>query len=66
VKLLEYVQVRDDAVGRVEWTVAIDSTSNRAHQHAAGALKRGSRTGTNRKMRAARKRARPWCGPGAG
>nr|WP_206540777.1 IS5 family transposase [Nocardiopsis potens] len=38
-KLLEYVQVRDDAVGRVEWTVAVDSTVNRAHQHAAGARK---------------------------
>ncbi|MEU8957970.1 IS5 family transposase [Streptomyces sp. NPDC048518] len=45
VKLLEYVQVRDDAVGRVEWTVAIDSTINRAHQHAAGAPKKGSQNG---------------------
>ncbi|MFE9132599.1 IS5 family transposase [Streptomyces sp. NPDC007355] len=38
-KLLEHVQVRDDAMGRVEWTVAVDSTINRAHQHAAGARK---------------------------
>ncbi|MEW1599850.1 IS5 family transposase [Streptomyces sp. NPDC093808] len=44
-KLLEHVQVRDDAVGRVEWTVAVDSTVNRAHQHAAGARKRGTRNG---------------------
>ncbi|WP_327110879.1 IS5 family transposase [Streptomyces sp. NBC_01341] len=42
VKLLEHVQVRDDAVGRVEWTVSIDSTINRAHQHAAGARKKGN------------------------
>ncbi|MEU7068161.1 IS5 family transposase [Streptomyces sp. NPDC046161] len=44
-KLLEQVQVRDDAVGRVEWTVAVDSTVNRAHQHASGARKKGSRVG---------------------
>ncbi|MFE3579284.1 IS5 family transposase [Streptomyces vinaceus] len=43
--LLEHVQVRDDAVSRVEWTVAVDSTVNRAHQHAAGARKRGRRRG---------------------
>jgi hypothetical protein len=65
-KLLEHVQVRDDAVGRVEWTVAVDSTVNRAHQHAAGARKRGPQTGTNWKIRAARRRARPSAGPEAG
>ncbi|MEW2313299.1 IS5 family transposase [Streptomyces sp. NPDC006864] len=41
-RLLEHVQVRDDAVGKVEWTVSVDSTINRAHQHAAGARKKGS------------------------
>ncbi|GGR10289.1 hypothetical protein GCM10010219_13670 [Streptomyces netropsis] len=65
-KLLEHVQVRDDAVGRVEWTVSVDSTINRAHQHAAGARKKGPQTRTNRKIRAARKRVRPLAGPGAG
>ncbi|MFJ6038008.1 IS5 family transposase [Streptomyces ardesiacus] len=55
-KLLEYVQVRDDAVGRVQWTVAVDSTVNRAHQHAAGARKRGTRPGTNWMIRATRRR----------
>ena len=49
-KLLEHVQVRDDAVARVEWTVAVDSTINRAHQHAAGARKKGLQTGTNGKI----------------
>ncbi|WP_406308922.1 IS5 family transposase [Streptomyces sp. NBC_00623] len=43
-KLLEHVQVRDDAVGRVEWTVSVDSTVNRAHQHAAGARRKGMQT----------------------
>ncbi|SBV02534.1 Putative transposase of IS4/5 family (DUF4096) [Streptomyces sp. MnatMP-M77] len=65
-KLLEHVQVRDDAVGRVEWTVSVDSTINRAHQHAAGARKKGSQTGTNWKIRAARKRGRLSAGPEAG
>ncbi|MFJ3233639.1 IS5 family transposase [Streptomyces sp. NPDC086787] len=41
-RLLEYVQVKDDAVGTVEWTVSVDSTINRAHQHAAGARKKGA------------------------
>ncbi|GAA1042254.1 hypothetical protein GCM10009566_43090 [Streptomyces murinus] len=45
--LLEQVQVRDDSVGTVEWTVSVDSTINRAHQHAAGARKKGRRRGTN-------------------
>ncbi|SBV05781.1 Putative transposase of IS4/5 family (DUF4096) [Streptomyces sp. MnatMP-M77] len=65
-KLLEHVQVRDDAAGRVEWTVAVDSTVDRAHQHAAGAGKRGTWTGTNRKIRSTRRRARHSVGLGAG
>ncbi|MGW7824805.1 IS5 family transposase [Streptomyces puniciscabiei] len=44
-RLLERVQVRDDSVGAVEWTVSVDSTINRAHQHAAGARKKGPTTG---------------------
>ncbi|MFG2337750.1 IS5 family transposase [Streptomyces yangpuensis] len=43
--LLEHAQLRDDAVGRVEWNVAVDSTVNRAHQHAAGARKKGDAEG---------------------
>ncbi|MFD3918723.1 IS5 family transposase [Streptomyces sp. NPDC058595] len=62
-KLLEHVQVHDDAVGRVEWTVAVDSTVNRAHQHVTGARKKGPQTGTNWKIRAARRRAKPPAGP---
>ncbi|WP_387682231.1 IS5 family transposase [Streptomyces avermitilis] len=44
-RLLEQVQVRDDSVGAVEWTVSVDSTINRAHQHAAGARKKGPTAG---------------------
>jgi len=40
-RLLTHVQTRADADGAVDWTVSIDSTIVRAHQHAAGARKKG-------------------------
>lgn len=40
-RILDEVVVKDDAVGKVEWVFSIDSSSVRAHQHAAGARKRG-------------------------
>jgi transposase len=43
-RLLAHVQTRSDAVGAVEWVVSIDSTVVRAHQHAAGARKKGAST----------------------
>ena len=36
-RLLAHAQTRSDAVGELEWIVSVDSTSVRAHQHAAGA-----------------------------
>ena len=39
-RLLQQAQTRSDAVGDVVWEVSLDSTSIRAHQHAAGARKR--------------------------
>jgi transposase len=42
-RILDEVVVKDDAVGNVEWVLSIDSSSVRAHQHAAGARKRGLR-----------------------
>lgn len=65
-RLLEHVQVRDDAIGRVEWMVSVDSTINRAHQHAAGALKKGNPARTSWKIRNGRRQNRPSAGPGAG
>lgn len=41
-KVLAEAQVKDDAVGHIEWTVSIDSTVARAHQHSAGARKKGA------------------------
>lgn len=40
-RILAEVIVKDDAVGAVEWTFSVGSTSGRAHQHAAGARKKG-------------------------
>jgi hypothetical protein len=35
------LQALADAAGRITWDVSVDSTIARAHQHAAGARKRG-------------------------
>ena len=51
-RLLSHVQQHADAVGAVDWEVSVDSTIVRAHQHAAGAPKRGaSRTSSRRPTR---------------
>ncbi|MET8268822.1 IS5 family transposase [Micromonospora arida] len=41
-KILTVLQAVADAAGRVVWDVSVDSTVARAHQHAAGARKRGN------------------------
>ena len=38
-RLLARVQTKSDAVGEIVWEVSVDSTTVRAHQHAAGAKK---------------------------
>lgn len=37
--LLSRIQAVEDAAGRIDWDVSVDSTAVRAHQHAAGARK---------------------------
>lgn len=37
--LLSRIQAAEDAAGRIDWEVSVDSTAVRAHQHAAGARK---------------------------
>lgn len=45
-RVLKAVQARADAEGRVDWSlVGLDSTTSRAHQHAAGARKTAPKTG---------------------
>jgi transposase len=41
-QILTALQAMADAAGRVTWDVSVDSTVARAHQHAAGARKRGT------------------------
>ena len=41
-RLLAHAQSKSDAVGEVVWEVSVDSSVVRAHQHAAGARKRGA------------------------
>ena len=41
-RILTEVITKDDAVGAVQWTISIDSSHIRAHQHAAGARKKGA------------------------
>ena len=60
------LQARADAAGLITWDVSVDSTIARAHQHAAGARKRGI-------CRPSRPAAWPtsppitgWAGPAAG
>ncbi|WP_428963056.1 IS5 family transposase [Micromonospora fluostatini] len=40
-QVLTVLQALADEAGRITWDVSVDSTSARAHQHAAGARKRG-------------------------
>jgi transposase len=40
-RILKELQARADAKGLITWDVSVDSTITRAHQHAAGARKRG-------------------------
>jgi transposase len=40
-RILTQLQAQADADGLITWDVSVDSTVNRAHQHAAGARKKG-------------------------
>jgi transposase len=47
-RILTALQAQADAQGLITWQVSVDSTVARAHQHAAGARKRGSGSAKNR------------------
>lgn len=52
-RIFEQLQAQADAKGLITWNINVDSTVCRAHQHAAGARKRGS-------CRRSRLAASPW------
>ena len=49
-RILARLQARADAAGLITWDVSVDSTVARAHQHAAGARKRGTCEPSHRVM----------------
>jgi transposase len=65
-RILTGLQARADAAGLITWDVSVDSTIARAHQHAAGARKKGI---CRRSRRAGWRWSRPtmrWVARGAG
>ncbi|KOV02673.1 transposase [Streptomyces sp. XY533] len=42
-RMLQTAQAQADAAGDIDWLVSVDSTIVRAHQHAAGARKGGTK-----------------------
>ena len=44
-KILTSLHVQADAAGQVDWVVAVDSTINRAHQHATNTRRGDTDTG---------------------
>jgi transposase len=63
-RLLAHAQTKSDAIGEVEWTVSVDSSVVRAHQHAAGARRAAS--SADRKGGPRTRRMRRWGTVGAG
>jgi transposase len=57
-RILTGLQARADAAGLITWDVSVDSTIARAHQHAAGARKRGTCKGATRRGRCRTSRSR--------
>ncbi|MFG1994473.1 transposase [Actinoplanes sp. NPDC048988] len=60
-QILASLQAQADAAGLIGWTVGVDSTISRAHQHAAGARRDGDeqKEPPGPAERAGRSRARP-------
>jgi transposase len=56
-RLLSHAQTKSDAVGDIVWEVSIDSTTIRAHQHAAGARKRPAKADVKKGRPRSRRRA---------
>lgn len=59
-RLLQQVQAQVDAAGGIDWDVSVDSTSIRAHQHAAGARKAPPPAASKGAATTAHQSGRPW------
>lgn len=65
-KILTGLQTLADAAGRIVWDVSVDSTIARAHQHAAGARKRGTYRPSRPAESPPSRPTTPWAAPAAG
>lgn len=59
-RLLQQVQAQVDAAGGIDWDVSVDSTSIRAHQHAAGAREAPPPAASKGAATMAHQSGRPW------
>jgi transposase len=65
-QILTALQAQADAQGLITWEVSVDSTIARAHQHAAGARKRGPANAKNRAESTSSPKTTGLVAPGAG
>lgn len=65
-RILTALQAFADAAGRIVWDVSVDSTIARAHQHAAGARKRGIYRPNRPAAWSTNRRVTRWDAPAAG
>ena len=65
-RMLTALQGDADARGLITWDVSVDSTITRAHQHAAGASKRGRRSKTAPAGSRSSRQITGWDAPAAG
>lgn len=65
-QILAALQARAEASGMITWEVNVDSTIMRAHQHAAGARKRGTYRRNHPVEWPSSRTIMPWAGPAAG
>ncbi|WP_245900419.1 transposase [Prauserella shujinwangii] len=64
--MLSALQAVPEAAGRITWDVSVDSTIARAHQHAAGARKRGVCSTSRRAVSLPNRLTTRSAGPAAG
>src|SRR5213078_1487341 len=65
-RILTQLQAQADARGLITWDDSVDSTIARAHQHAAGARKRGVRRKSRRVGSPSSRPTTPWDARGVG